>query len=270
MSIRNKKTKIAIFLVLLLTSTAVNLAFIPQIKADPDPETLITIYSRNLTGVDSGMSLQTEHPSDNTYNSAVGMSFTATNTAVLTSVAFNLQKSGSPTALLQANLYSISGSVSADDAIPDSLIASSYDALNTSTLTTSFVTYTFHFNSENLLEAGNDYAIGLTCTSPGLSPTVNYIRFGGASSVSNETNTTFKFASGGWAARPTYQVGIWVYGLEEQTATPTPSPSPSPESTVETQPVFNLNSVWWWWIVLVVAAFFVVTAIVARAKLRAK
>lgn len=146
------------------------------------------------------------------YTVAVGQSFTNTNEIILDSAKFSLRKSGSPTGSMYAKLYAHSGVYGTSSVGTGTVLATS-DAIDPSTLTTSFALITFSFSGANriLLSASTYYCI--ECYYDGGS-SLNGLSIG-LSTPTGHSGNAFDYqtyAAPNWRSSSSDDANFYVYG----------------------------------------------------------
>ena len=174
-----KKNKIISFILLflLLTTTPILTVFASTITDHFDNETYISSYDQlvisgsqvyldtysvlydSYTTGDFDYELRREHPSADAVASAVGQSFTATETFVLRSVSFYAKKVGAPTGTGYARLYEATG-IPGGNGKPTGVALASSDGFDVSTLGVGYAVINFSFlNDPYELQNGEDYCV---------------------------------------------------------------------------------------------------------------
>jgi len=158
----------------------------------------------------------------------------------LTSCKFRIKRGGTPlTGNLRAYLYAHTGTFG-DGGIPTGDVLATSDELDMSTITTSYVLYTFTFDGTYTLVANTAYCLVLYSLDGNLSGSV-YPRIAARAIGTHEGNGLRYLSSvGAWEAYSTIDVMFYVYG----NIIDCPSDEPEPEEPEEKQgfnaPVENI------------------------------
>jgi hypothetical protein len=128
----------------------------------------------------------------------------------LSSFKFLLAKTGSPTGTVVAKLYAITGTYGSTAVPTGSVLATSTTSLSISTITTSWVLYTFAFDQTCQLAANTHYSMVLEAS--GSLGNQNFVGIGGdTSSPSHSGNAAYYISS--WTGADFADNCFYVYGV---------------------------------------------------------
>lgn len=176
---------------------------------------MATIDSYSETNRNDLIPIRKVHPSSTTDLSAAGHSFITPNDGQrykITSVKFHLAKVVEPTGSLTFKLYDHSGTYGTSS-VPTGAALATSDALDVSTLTTSFVLYELAFTGaqQYTMEINTNYCIVAVLDS-GVVNTTNYITVGIDTSSPTHGGNFIKFASSAWGYNDAYDTIFYVFG----------------------------------------------------------
>ena len=168
--------------------------------------TLLDSYSESNVDTNEKMSSY--------YTEYFGQSFTSSagSSDILDSCKFYIKKEDLPTGNAYATIYAHSGTFGTDS-IPTGSILATSDALDVSTLTTSYQLITFNFTGVNriLLTANTHYIVVISYTG---GDRFKIVRVGAdTSSPSAAGNACYNISGGAWAAVSGEDLAFYVYGF---------------------------------------------------------
>lgn len=181
--------------ILVLSTFACLMSFTPMAKASGALIDSCTSSTSNFDGIGD------VYPDGTLWQSCIrGQSFKNTGTTDhIGSCTFDLKKVSSPTGYLCAILFACNGTYGGDDDVPVTTPLAYSEYIAASTLTTSFVTYTFTFNSTNQYELTTNtaYCIGLAALNQTINAS-NYV------AMRSDTNTSLHAGNGFGMEHQTY------------------------------------------------------------------
>jgi hypothetical protein len=173
---------------------------------------LIDSYSES--NKDLNLSISKVHPSNNTYYSSIGQSFTMVSANhKITSAKFYLVRMGTLTGfVLNAVLYAHSGVFGTSSVPTGAALATSdnYDAQSIGSGSYSLITFVFSGANQYTMLANTYYVIQLQATSGAWDPT-HYINIGMDNSSPTHPGNGSSYKSPGWFTTPR-DICFYVYG----------------------------------------------------------
>jgi hypothetical protein len=174
---------------------------------------MVTIDSYSEANYDANRLPRDHHPSDTSYESAIGQSFTCLPANYnIDSVSFYMMKTGSPTGTAYPRLAVHSG-VYGTSSVPGAVLADG-DGFDVSTLAGAYALVSLTFSGAERYEmvASTQYCIYWENPSSGTIDTSNYPRVGVDGSSPTHGGNYFSYGNGSWGASSTRDCCFYVYG----------------------------------------------------------
>lgn len=164
----------------------------------------ITVYQGSYWGI------WEIHPTAGAGYSACGISFKADFDAEVTSVYFRLEKEGSPSGLLKAELYN------AVNHKPSGVALATSEYLNMTNLTTNFAWYTFPFNSSEQANIDKNQWYCVECeVHKGFINASNYVYVSADTNVLAHEGKLSAYTNSYWGTLSSFEPNFKLYGETE-------------------------------------------------------
>jgi hypothetical protein len=170
------------------------------------------IDSNPTSGSGGGvLNMQSVHPSTSAiYLSSAGIAITMpSNILTVSSIQFNLKKSGSPTGNAIGRLYAATGTVGTN-AVPTGGVLVSTGTLDVSTLTTSYVLYELTFTSAYMATPNASYCFVLENPGSGVDAS-NYPIMDCSSGATHSGNSCY-YMNSAWGVDAAVDPIFYLYG----------------------------------------------------------